>query len=647
MNLNEHQLKVVQHVKGPLAVLSVGGAGKTHSVIEKIRYLISESELLPSRIWAVTFTNRAAQEMRDRLESRISKSDIKRIKMSTIHSMAYQINKQGMSVIEPHKKMPTILFNTGTAIFHLFKFCKNENLSNKNAHMYMGIISDAKKKMVTTKNFDKFYPYGKNVRGEESHPINRDCHKVFIEYQLYLKKRNKMDFDDMLVNCYNMLINPKYSDFVSALQDRIEYLIVDEAQDISALSYKIFKILIKKHNSFSLLGDFRQAIFAFIGAEPAEALKFIKNSNADLLDIPINYRSTKKIVTNSNDFIRGAKDVIGAEATTPNEIGKDVKYFVSASCTDEAQNITTLVETLVKNGNEYRDIFILYRVHSQAVAIEDTFIMNSVPYITYADRNFYLRKEIKDLISYIRIAHDPYNADMEDFKRIANKPTRYLSNAVMDKIDDTAFSDDLSVWGIIKDCHNYNFLNSSEKNAIDKLYNSLHAVIRLSKEGKSPFMIFDYILKIVGYEEWCIKDRLEKSPDDDVEMNFDALLSMAKSVETVKDFLELVDNRIAESKKKKDDDGDYVKMQTIHRSKGQQNKIVIVVGACNRIYPFYKAVDNGNTDEEQRIMYVAITRPQKELFISVIDGELGRFKVGPSPYLKKMNLKLIHEVDVL
>jgi len=633
MSLNKFQQKVVEHVEGPLAVLSVGGAGKTHSVIEKIKHLITNLEILPSRVWAVTFTNRAAQEMRDRLEGEISKSDIKRIKMSTIHSMAYQINKQGMSVVEPYKKMPTILFNSGTAIYHLFKFCKNENLPNKNAHMYMGIISKAKKKLVTTKNFDRFYPYGKDTRGTESNHINRDCHKVFVEYQSYLKKRNMMDYDDMLVNCYNMLINPKYADYVSALQDRIEYLIVDEAQDISSLSYKIFKILIKKHNNFSLLGDFRQAIFAFIGAEPSEALKFIKNSNADLLDIPINYRSTQKIVKNSNDFIRGAKDVIGAEATTPNELGNCIKYFVSKDCTDEAQNITDLVSTLVSNGNSYKDIFILYRVHSQAVAIEDSFIMNNVPYITYADRNFYLRKEIKDLISYMRIANDPYNADIDHFKRIANKPTRYLSNIVMEKIGDVAFNDDLSVWSIIKDCHSYGFLTYNEKAAVDRLYNSFHKLIRMCKNNASPFEIFDHILKDIGYEEWCIKDKLEKAPDDDVEMNFDALLSMAQNADTASGFLNLVDDRIAESKKKKDDDGDYVKMQTIHRSKGQQNKIVIVAGACNRIYPFYKSVEENNEDEEQRIMYVAITRPQKELYISAINGELGRFKVRPSPFI--------------
>lgn len=636
--LNEHQKEAVLYNDGPLAVIASAGSGKTHSVTTKIQYLVEVMKVRPNRIWAFTFTNKAAEEMGERLEEMVG-DDASKLKLSTIHKMAYKILKSCRLASNPTYKMPKPMANTGPVLMHLFAFLKNGNYKTNDAKLMLANISGLKMNLITTKNFKQHVPYN-----EMKDPKRMDdaqvMHEFYKAYQKFLRTKGYMDFTDMLVDCYYELIDPKNSPFVERLQDKCEYVILDETQDTNAIAYKLVKILAKKHNRLFVFGDLRQAIYSFQGADDELTRDFISQYKAKVIDLPINYRSTKTIVESANKLISYQKNVIGVPATTPNEVGDPISFHTHENLGGEAYYIADLIEGLVSSGDyEYRDITILYRVHSQAVQIVNQFMAVNIPHIQFVKTSFFLRKEMKDVITYLKIARDYDKIPLKDIKSIIHKPSRYVSNVALNAVEEYMDDNDATVREALDNVWSLN-INSMQSTNLSKAHNQFTTLTRMYKGGSDIKEMIQYICKDsgVGYENWAINDKIEREPDADISMDFDALMGTANEFGTVDEFLEYIDGQIRESRKVKDESANAIKLMSVHRSKGMGFPVVIIAGLTDRTYPFHMAVNEGNSDEERRVMYVALTRAKKKIYLSAIDGRMGRLKVRPSPYLDQMNI---------
>lgn len=640
-SLNEKQREAVEYNEGPLVVLSSAGSGKTRVLTTKIAYLLEEKSVRPTRVFAVTFTNKAAKEMQERLEKMIGpKADS--VRMSTIHSLAYKIYKEGKKRVEPWFEAPKPMINEGRVLSSIYKYCRENQLQFKDAKFYLEEIAKLKMNLITPKQ------YKKNLEYETPHidwdnkrylGFNEALYLIYVEYEQWKAKRNMLDFNDMLVYCHQMLHDPKYADYVSSLQSRVEYLLIDECQDTNIISFSILKLIANQHRKITLVGDLKQSIYSFQYARIENVREFISEYNPHIINLSVNYRSTKTIVDNANKLISFSPEVIGEAATTPNEVGRPIDLISNDSNISEGEAIYDLIHSMHVNDKvPWKDITVLYRVHSQSRELEDWFLMQDVPYISYAKTTFYRRKEIVDLLAYLKLALDPYEAKIEDIKRIANRPTRYITNKSLDKIDDYADDTGVSPYEILKSVWDQNFYGN-EAETLNALANDIDRLRKFSKE-RTTAEIFTYILENLGYKKWAIEDKKGKDdPDNDLELNFESLVSSVEKFPSPVGFIDFVNDMEKKEQLKKDENGDFVKLMSIHASKGKEFKNVIILGVCDRLYPFHMAVNEGNFEEERRVMYVAITRPEKKLFVSEIKDRYGTFKVKRSPFIEQMDIK--------
>jgi DNA helicase-2/ATP-dependent DNA helicase PcrA len=641
--LNELQKEAVLYNTGPLTILSVAGSGKTRTLTTKIAYIVEELEVRPTRVWACTFTKKAAGEMQERLAKLIGdKAEL--VKMSTIHSMAFKIWRQGMRSKEPWWESPKILTNEGTAQSHLFKYLKDNNFVYKDAKEFLAKISIIKLSRTTPKDIKN------ELEASYNEPIPWDnpqkltwqqaLYCVFNEYEKWKVKRNYIDFSDMLLNCINMLEDKRFADYTAKVQNSVEYLLVDEAQDTNGVAFQIMKIIGDKHRNISMIGDLRQSIYSFQGAEIQNMHSFIKEYKPKMINLNVNYRSSKTIVENANEVIKYSREVIGEPAITPNPVGDKIELHGNIELINEGAFILEKIQELKATEDiEWRDIAILYRVHSQSREIEDNFLLNDIPYVIFTKTSFYNRKEIKDLLSYLELAINPYEQDIKVFKRIANRPVRYIQTATLNRVEEIADDLEISPYKVMEEVWDYD-LEPREIKQIDQLMGDIVAVKRQVENGKTTQELFRFILENLGYKDWAINDKKVKEADDDIELNFESLISSVHKFYTPESFLDFVAEVKEAEKKKKDENGDYIKMMSIHASKGKEFKYVFIVGMCDRTYPFYKAVEEGKEDEERRLMYVALTRPKERLYLCSILHNMGRFKVRISPYLNQMKVNL-------
>lgn len=642
-NLNEDQKEVVLYNEGPMAVMSGAGSGKTHTLVAKVRYLVEELQVKPRKIVVVTLTKKAAEEMKDRLRTSLGSDTTDKLQVSTIHSFAYKVYKSIKNHYNAHEKLPQIMVNDFEPFLMLLSKAKEKNLANKAVMDHLSIIAWNKTRIISLDSYKEETQKLRLLEGKENEIRYRmSVESTWKDYEDYLKKKGKMDFTDILLNCHYELENKKNEEYVSKLSKSIEYLIVDEAQDTTMLSFKILEKLAEHHKRIILIGDVKQSIYKFMGAEVKNITEFISKYNPKIVDLKINYRSTKNIVENANYFIKGKNHMLGKPAITPNIDGNHIVLNKSRDEHEEADWVLNKVEQLLREGVQPREIAIIYRVHSLARAVEDRFVLNGVPYISYSDTGFYQRKETKDILSYLKLMIKPSNMSVSLLKRIGNKPTRYLKNEIYDELEYFAIDNNIDLYQALAEFRSNDF--SQTKN-VQKLYEELRAGNRLVNNGATTIQLIEYVLKSIGYEKWANEQYKEKESDSDIIMNLDAVLSSAKNWANPVEFLNFIEEVEHEEIRKKDESGNYVQLMTIHRVKGKEFKHVFVISVCDRCYPFHKSSTIEELEEEERIMYVAITRPKEYLYLSTITGKLGRFDVYPSHLIKQMKTDLFIESE--
>lgn len=645
---NANQIEAIKHREGPVAVIASAGSGKTASVVERILTLIDE-DVDPSHIFACTFTKKAAEEMKTRLIREIGEKG-EYVRVSTLHSFCYQLLKKYYARTQPGYKLN--LVNNGQLWIYLGKLIKDEDTIIKDIKWFLMEVARQKLNTISPQEYFAQIPAEKKLPNYPlDHTQDRQLcfHFLYKKYEAFLKTYGYIDYADMLYKVYLIFKDEANEKFISGIQDRIKFMMVDEFQDTNRISFYIYKRLIEKTNNFMVVGDPRQAIYSFQGADSSIIHEFVKEMNARVIELPKNYRSSEVIVEHANKLISNSTELSQLTPTIPHKKGGEQ---VTVMCTDndimEAIHVTNKITELVNDyGYSYNDIAVLYRVHSQSLPLLDQFLVNKVPYRLYSNHSIFERKELKVILAYLKAIAKPNELTKTGYWELANNPLRYIKKSSFEEIEDAYDSGvDDSFWEALL---NYEeALDYKQAKCVGNLVYDIRKGQRYFRGNPDATTrsLIEFVLHQLKVKDWFESgdgvnaDIETASGDEDRELNLNVLFTMAEKYKNVEDFLLFVDGLSKGDKKTDEDDKkrDAVHMLSLHRSKGLEFPVVFIIGMCSRTMPFYKAVEEGNVDEERRLAYVGVTRAEKKLFVSNIKGRLGRFHVEPSFFIQELGL---------
>ena len=588
-SLNEKQKEAVMNTEGPMLILAGAGSGKTRVLTTKIAYLIEEKHVDPTSILAITFTNKAANEMKERVKNMLGiSSDM--IHISTFHSF-------GLSIIKRHYekldfKSNFTIIDSDDSLSTVKRILKDMNLDPKffNPKTIRNKISSAKNELMSPNDLDKF----------SNNELDEVTVKVYNEYQKKLKANNSLDFDDLLmlpIELFN-----KNSDILKYYQERFKYILIDEYQDTNYVQYILTKMLSAKYKNICVVGDPDQSIYGFRGSNYKNILNFEKDyKNTKVVLLEQNYRSTKNILNAANDIIKNNKNRKAKDLWTDNEVGLKIKYKRCDDEKDESDYVVSNVKKLIKDGIKKEDIAILYRTNAQSRNIEEAFLRENIPYKVVGAFYFYNRKEIKDLISYLRLIYNT-NDDMS-LTRIINVPKRGIGLKTMENLTTKA-----------------NLLNESIFNTIDSgkelEFKKLILELQEISEDLSLTELVDLVLDKSG-----IRKELEQ--EDTIEAqsrleNLEEFKSITRNFEnaygviSLSEFLDEI-SLVSDVEEHKQET-DVVTLMTVHSAKGLEFDYVYIVGLEEGIFPHSMCLyDSNEIEEERRLCYVAVTRARKQL----------------------------------
>jgi DNA helicase-2/ATP-dependent DNA helicase PcrA len=619
-NLNESQLKAVVDYNGPALIIAGAGSGKTRVITHRIAYMLTQN-VSPSRILALTFTNKAANEMKERIAQLVSYSQSQRLWMGTFHKNFRKILKNEAEKLGFTKNF-TIYDNDDSisvvkSILKDLKLNNNENYKPKDIFSY---ISKAKNNLVTPEKYKKNREYL-----ERDEFFKRpNFWLIYEQYQNRLRQNNSMDFDDLLL--YTNILFYEYPDILAKYQNFFDYILVDEYQDTNFAQYVVIKKLSAIHRNICVVGDDSQSVYSFRGARIENILNF-KNDYPDykLFKLEENYRSTKIIVNAANSLIEHNKDRIPKVIYTNNSEGEKVEIYSLKNEIDEANLVANKVMEIHTQKNiPYSQIAVLYRINSQSRAFEEAFRRLNIPYKIYGAMSFFQRKEIKDVLAYIRICVN--KNDNEALLRIINFPTRGIGDITISKLETISKNYNISIWEVLQNNLDEIELSSATKNRLI----AFRLLIEDLTEKVYQLSASDYINYLVEITK--LIDELQKDQDKEgVERlyNVEELINSIKDFEnnflaennqipTITDFLELVSLLTSEDVSfKKESNVDRVALMTAHSAKGLEFDVVFIVGADNKRFPFIlKNYKEDDIEEERRLFYVALTRAKKKAIIT-------------------------------
>ncbi len=602
--LNDKQYEAVVNTEGPCLVIAGAGSGKTKVLTHKIAYLIGEKNVLPWNILAITFTNKAANEMKERIANLVG--DVaKDIWMGTFHSICVRILRRFIDRIGFDSSF--IIFDTSDQRT-LIKGCiKTIGLDDKmfTDRAVLSEISNAKNEMLEPEQ------YTARVNGD----FRKE--KIALVYEMYqkrLRENNAIDFDDIINYTIKILMdNPDVLDYYA---NKFQYVLVDEYQDTNKAQFTLITLLASRHGNITVVGDNDQGIYSFRGADISNILNFERDfPGTKIIKLEQNYRCTGNILKAANAVIKNNEVKYKKQLWTENETGNLPKVYSASNEYDEGTYIANQIEHLKREEYyKYSDFAILYRMNTQSRAIEEILRRESIPYKIIGGLKFYERKEIKDIISYLRLIQNP--SDNLSLKRIINEPKRGIGKTSLDNIEKIAEDSNVSMYEVIKNADQYGlnrvFLNSREfVNTIEEL-----------KNKKDEMTISDLIketLKKSGYTK-ALENENTIEAENRIE-NLDEFLTVAIEFEEesadnkLSDFLEGI--TLSSDIDDMEDTEDTVTLMTLHSAKGLEFPVVFLVGMEEGIFPGYKSISEPKElEEERRLCYVGITRAKQNLFLT-------------------------------
>ena len=598
--LNEEQLKPVTDTEGAVLVLAGAGSGKTRVLTSRIAYLVEEKGVYPSAILAITFTNKAANEMRERLSSMVDGAQSMWI--CTIHSMCVRILRmyaerlgygKNFSIYSETERAAMIKKSFQECGFDDEKLLKNVKFHIANAKMLGQEPAE-------------YAENNADVRGM------RDICAVYSAYCEHLKKNNALDFDDLLTQTLRLLETDK--DALEYLSGKFRYIHVDEFQDTNRVQYDIIKLLSTVHGNVFAVGDDDQSIYGWRGAKLENILGFEKDfPGAKIYKLERNYRSTPNILKLANAVIRKNGRRRDKQLWTKNAAGEEPQYYQAETEADEALYVARRISDLMRQGYSFSDFAVLMRINALTRAYEQEFSKYNVPYKVFGGFRFYERKEIKDLLAYLRIVNNPF--DSEAVTRVINVPKRGIGAKTVETLEEYARREELSVYDAVLNIDELP-LNAGSKQKVRAFGSLLKELVVKGAEMSADELVRD-VINDTGILSMYADDSDEsinkKANIDEFVNSVDEFCRMNKGA-TLADFL----NQVTLSSDTDDMDAtDYVTLATVHSVKGLEFKVVFVVGMEENIFPVSRAANSDDDlEEERRLLYVAITRAEERLFFT-------------------------------
>ena len=590
-SLNDRQREAVLYNEGPLLIIAGAGAGKTKTLTTKIAYLIEEEHVSPYNILAITFTNKAAKEMKDRLYLLVG-SDASKLQVSTFHSFGLKLLRENYETLGYDKNF--VIMDSDDSLTVVKKILKDMDLDPKiyNPRAIRNKISSCKNEMMSPKAYERYAisDYEKIVQ------------QVYEKYETKLQRNNSVDFDDLLLLPIELFKNNPET--LDKYQDLYKYLLIDEYQDTNEAQYILTKLLCAKHRKITCVGDDSQSIYSFRGANYKNILNFEKDyQDAKTILLEENYRSTSTILDAANQVIKNNLQRKDKNLWTNRGVGEKIKYYRAYNERDEAQYVIRKVKELVNRGTEYQDISVLYRTNAQSRVLEEEMLKENLPYRVIGSFYFYSRKEIKDLIAYLRLIHN--SKDNVSLLRVINTPKRGIGLKTIENLTEQADLNGTSIYEAISSGKELEFKSTIEK-------------LKLLSDELTLTELIDKVLDASGLRAEL---ESEKSLEAEVRLeNLEEFKSITKSFEEREGLISLEDflleiSLISDVEEYKDDPN-RISLMTVHSVKGLEFNHVFVVGMEEGIFPHMNSLmENSELEEERRLCYVAITRAKDDLHL--------------------------------
>jgi len=648
--LNPEQKKAVMHDKGPLLILAGAGSGKTRVLTYRIAYLIEHRNVNPWNILAITFTNKAANEMRERVDKLVGYG-AENIWVSTFHSTCVRILRRFIDRLGYDRSFS--IYDTDDQKTLMREVCKHLNIDTKRIpeRNILSAISRAKDELISPEEFEK------HAGGDY---IMKKYAAAYKEYQRRLKSSNALDFDDLIFKTVELFMNDKEA--LTYYQNRFRYIMVDEYQDTNTAQFRLIQLLASGINEFGereynicVVGDDDQSIYKFRGANIYNILNFEQAfPNTRVIKLEQNYRSTKNILNAANEVIANNKGRKEKSLWTDNEEGEPVTFTLFESDIEEADRITSEIKRVVEsNKAKYNDFAILYRTNAQSRVFEEKLILKNIPYKIIGGVNFYARKEIKDILAYLRTIDN--GRDDISVKRIINVPRRGIGLATIDKLNDYAILNEISFYEAL--------IRARQIPGLERTASKIEPFVSLIEGLRSRIMsenydlteIIDDILEATGYLNELEEEGTEEAQER-IENIYELKNKLVTYVEeagdtaTLSEFLEEVS--LVSDIDNMDESSDKIVLMTLHSAKGLEFPYVYICGMEEVTFPGYMAINAENPEEEieeeRRLCYVGITRAKKRLSLSaakfrMVRGEMhfskpSRFVHEIPRHLLKVNL---------
>ena len=631
-NMNENQLKAILKTQGAVMVIAGAGSGKTRVLTNRIAYLIAEKNVLESNILAITFTNKAAKEMKERIYSLVGETS-KYIWINTFHSMCVRILRQHIDLLGYNKNF-TIL-DTSEQKSIIKNIVKELNLSEDSyqPNNILKIISNSKNSMISVNEMKAQARFGfmKNVA------------EIYEYYQKYLKKNSVLDFDDLMLK--TIVLFEKHPEVLAIYQNKFEYIHVDEYQDTNVIQYKLIKMLSEVHKNICVVGDDDQSIYSWRGACSDNIINFEKDyEDVEVIFLDQNYRSNSTILDAANAVIKNNTDRKDKALWSENKGGDKITVYAATNDKDETDDISKKILDLKTQGIDYKDIAILYRANYLSRSMENSCMAFGIPYKLIGSLKFLQRQEIRDLLAYMNVIVN--KNDEFSLRRIINVPKRGIGASSMAKIDNYAEQYGLSLFEALK---NIDMIGVSKK-----IITNIHLLTQLIEKYSQTeqYSIEDLIVGIYkdsGYES-MLKESADAYAESRIE-NISELVSSAKQFSSMNDnLIDFISEMSLTSDADDETEDDSVVLSTVHAAKGLEYRVVFIMGLEENLFPSIRDAESSEDErnkmeEERRLAYVAITRAKEKLFMSYANRRMqfGSIKNNKrSRFLDEVPNKLMH-----
>lgn len=631
--LNPSQYQAATHTTGPCLCLAGPGSGKTHTLIQRIAYLIYEAGVDPTKILAMTFTRKAAAEMQNRLLDQVD--DGYAVSVSTIHSVGYRILREAW--IQLGQDPWTVMGNAQQKrmVRDLLEPPSRQHPHGLNWAIDLRIalsrISFWKNALIPPQDIDIRQPDGARWQA------------LYTQYEALKERDRLIDLDDMLSVTYALL--RESPDLLHQYQQQWQWILTDECQDDNLAQWEITKMLAAPRNNLFVVGDVNQSIYSFRGARPDLLMAFTKTyPDATLINLDTNYRSRPYIVTTSNALITNNPQIVPI-SLQPHRVAAQsdgITLWQPITAGEEAALVVRELQHLHTESMPWADAACIYRTNAQSRPLEDALVRARIPYRIIGSQGFWSRREVKDILAYLRVLHDPNDA--ESFKRALMTPSRYLGHAYYAALADwTARTGDDWIDALV---------NMPAKPYQERNARALYHIYQGIRHCTRPVDMIAAVRDLTDYDQWFLKEDVGDEDDEDRLGNLAALSETASAFSSVADLLAHADRMLAQSTSEADD-ADRVSLMSIHRSKGLEFPVVFTVGWTEGLLPHRAALqeedEDGNSigvEEERRLAYVAITRAKDRLYCSAPLTSRGK-EIDPSRFLTEMGVLTEPQCSVL